>query len=287
MSVKFGPSLNIVCGPNGVGKTTILDAIGSIFVANYPIETLRRRAGCREREIRYVAAVDGNLMEGVGKITSFNPGERMQPFGLPNQSKNVIYVKSNRDISYTQLAGLMRDPNKDEGGTQTEVVNGISTTDVKQWFSNRHLMSPHGKNWPAHRLQNYQTATRIFSILDATVVLDHVDSSSFDIMLRTPSGVIPFEYMSAGFRTAYGLILGILEEIEFRKLDISAGEFGGLILVDELDLHLHPSWHGPMLDAIVQAYPAAQIVVTTHSPHMIQTARSDSIIILPRDGHEQ
>lgn len=163
-------------------------------------------------------------------------------------------------------------------------MNGIAVDDVKQWFSNRYLMRPHGEHWPNHRIKNLRLAQTFFSVLDPDVSLSHVDSSSFDVFLNTPSGVIPFEYMSAGFRTSYSLIFGILKEIEFRKLEVAAEDFTGLILVDELDMHLHPTWHGRMLIALQAAYPRAQLVVSTHSPHMIQHARPDNLIILPKQG---
>lgn len=195
-------------------------------------------------------------------------------------------MKSNRDFGYTRLDGVLRDPDKTSHNHQQEAINGIQVADVKQWFSNRYLMEPHNESWPAHRIANLHLAKTFFSLLDTEVSLKHVDSSSFDIMLETPSGVIPFEYMSAGFRTSYGLIFGILKEIEFRKLGVSARDFKGLILVDELDLHLHPTWHGPMLLALEEAYPSAQIIVTTHSPHMIQHAKPETLKVLPRMGNE-
>jgi len=285
MSIDFQPRLNILCGQNGVGKTTILDAISSVFIAGYPMKTLRRRAGSEGGNIGYASVVHGRPHAGSGSLKNFRPNDHFSPFGrVSDAAASLIYVKSNRDIAYTALAGVMRDPDKDNAKNQKSSISGISVADVKQWFSNRYLMEPHGQNWPYHRISNLRLAKTFFSLLDSEISLSHVDSSTFDIMLDTPSGQIPFEYMSAGFRTSYGLIFGILKEIEFRKLDVSADEFSGLILVDELDLHLHPNWHGPMLRAIEAAYPRAQIVVSTHSPHMIQNAREDNLIILPREG---
>jgi hypothetical protein len=213
--------------------------------------------------------------------------EEASPFGVgEDAATHLIYVKSNRDFVYTELGGVMRDPDKLSYHNQQDALTGISVLDVKQWFSNRYLMEPHGGHWPSHQHANLTLAKTFFSLLDPTVSLAYVHSSTFEILLDTPSGQIPFEYMSAGFRTSYGLIFGILKEIEFRKLDVAAEEFTGVILVDELDLHLHPTWHGPMLRALEMAYPRAQLVVSTHSPHMIQYARPDNLIILPRSGTE-
>jgi hypothetical protein len=286
MDITFGPSLSIICGPNGVGKTTVLDAIASAFVVNHMMMALRRRAGSDQGIVKYSAIVRGTAIRGTGTLKNFHPTEQAPPFGHgEDTSTNLIYLKSTRDFGYTRLDGVLRDPDTQSFQHQQAALDGIAVADVKQWFSNRYLMEPHGAKWPQYRLNNLALAKTFFSLLDAEVVLSHVDSSTFEIFLDTPSGKIPFEYMSAGFRTSYGLIFGILKEIEFRKLNVSANEFTGLILVDELDLHLHPTWHGPMLRALEAAYPRSQIIVSTHSPHMIQNARPDNLIILPRFGN--
>lgn len=285
MDITFGPRLNIVCGPNGVGKTTVLDAIASVFISNYYVKSLRRRAGSEYGSIEYSAVQAGQASSGRGKISNFRPDEDAHPFGRGEaDATHLIYIKSSRDFGYARLDGVLRDPDRLSHQYQNDAMNGISVADVKQWFSNRYLMEPHGAKWPDHRRTNLALAKTFFSLLDAEVALSHVDSSTFDILLNTPSGQIPFEYMSAGFRTSYALIFGILKEIEFRRLQIAAEDFSGLILVDELDLHLHPTWHGPMLRALEAAYPRAQMIVSTHSPHMIQYARPDNLIILPRYG---
>jgi AAA15 family ATPase/GTPase len=280
ISVSFNAGFNLICGPNGVGKTTLLDVIGSIFVANYDTKTVRRRADTEVGLAKFSATVDGVRREGSGRIDGFEPNTSTHPFGFNDTSNQIIYVKSNRDFSYVNLQGVMRDPEKGEHNFQQDALNGISIDDVKQWFSNRYLMEPHGDHWPEYQRDNLRLAKSFLSMLDEEVSLSHVNSSTFDIMLSTRSGTIPFEYMSAGFRAAYSMIFGILKEVEFRGLGITASEFSGIILIDELDLHLHPTWHRVMMEGLQEAYPSAQIIVTTHSPHMIQAAKLESVIVL-------
>ena len=59
-----------------------------------------------------------------------------------------------------------------------------------------------------------------------------------------------------------------------------ADEFQGVILVDELELHLHPEWQAKIAQVLTQAFPNAQFIVTTHSPHVIQAAQPEEVLAL-------
>ncbi|APG15553.1 hypothetical protein BKD09_45460 [Bradyrhizobium japonicum] len=80
------------------------------------------------------------------------------------------------------------------------------------------------------------------------------------------------------------MLLGIIREIEIRGFEGPAQSFPGVILIDELDLHLHPTWQKAIVGALKEAYPFAQFIVTTHSPHMIQHAELGEVIALVSDG---
>lgn len=56
-----------------------------------------------------------------------------------------------------------------------------------------------------------------------------------------------------------------------------------IMLIDEIDLHLHPSWQQRVLGDLMRAFPGTQFIVTTHSPQVLTTAPSECIRIL-RDG---
>lgn len=57
----------------------------------------------------------------------------------------------------------------------------------------------------------------------------------------------------------------------------------GLVLIDELDLHLHPSWQVSIVGTLRQIFPRLQFVVTTHSPLVLASARPDEIVHLVND----
>ncbi|TAD75846.1 MAG: DUF2813 domain-containing protein [Oscillatoriales cyanobacterium] len=54
----------------------------------------------------------------------------------------------------------------------------------------------------------------------------------------------------------------------------------GVVLIDEVDLHLHPSWQRTILPALIATFPNCQFIVTTHSPQVISSVPSESIFVL-------
>lgn len=82
-------------------------------------------------------------------------------------------------------------------------------------------------------------------------------------------------------------MLGIIKEIDYRfdKNKIAAKDYDGIILIDEIELHLHPEWQGRICSVLKDIFPKAQIFISTHSPHVVQTALKGEVIALEgQDG---
>jgi len=54
----------------------------------------------------------------------------------------------------------------------------------------------------------------------------------------------------------------------------------GVVIIDELDLHLHPKWQRHVIRDLRETFPAIQFVATTHSPQLIGEARPEEVILL-------
>ena len=56
-----------------------------------------------------------------------------------------------------------------------------------------------------------------------------------------------------------------------------------IILIDEIELHLHPSWQQRILNDLMRTFPNAQFIVSTHSPQVLTTVRPEHIVELVRE----
>lgn len=98
--------------------------------------------------------------------------------------------------------------------------------------------------------------------------------------------------LSDGYRAALSLVLDLLRHLaaEYGHDKVFVGKSphtiapGGIVLIDEPDAHLHPTWQQRIGDWFKRCFPNMQFLVSTHSPIVCQAA--DSVLLLPAPGDE-
>ncbi|MBI5562444.1 MAG: AAA family ATPase [Deltaproteobacteria bacterium] len=86
-------------------------------------------------------------------------------------------------------------------------------------------------------------------------------------------------------------MIGIVADIAHRAVRLNshlganaAKETPGIVLMDEVDMHLHPEWQQTVIAPLRNAFPQIQFIVTTHSPQVLSTVRKENIRLLSADG---
>lgn len=289
LDLKFDNHFNIICGQNGIGKTTILDCLAQSFSVNQI--SVKKTAGIDKGKWDIDLTIDKILKKRTFEIIAFHPNESTRGtstdghHGFHENSNDVIVFKTHRDIQYEKLSSLATDPVKDIGVFARETLSGSLPNDLKNWFVNRFLFSAQSGTLDENQLKNYNLAKECFNVLNPKISFSKVIPNSFDILLHTQSGEIYFEYLSSGYKSCLAVLLGLIKEIELRFKNPSKfiKDFDGIVFIDELDLHLHPEWQAKIYEALKVILPKAQIFTSTHSPHIIQVAKPSEIIALTLD----
>jgi predicted ATP-binding protein involved in virulence len=99
--------------------------------------------------------------------------------------------------------------------------------------------------------------------------------------------VLPVRLLSDGIRNIFAMVA----DMAFRCAQINphlggeaAAKTPGVVLVDEIEMHLHPEWQQVILGQLMTAFPLVQLIVTTHSPQIVTTVKGKSIRILNNGG---
>ena len=96
---------------------------------------------------------------------------------------------------------------------------------------------------------------------------------------------LPFWALSDGYRAYVGLICDLLYQLQTSSSSSQdPRKVQGIVLIDEIDLHLHPSWQRQVVPRLSRALPALQFVLTTHSAIVAGTIPSSSLRVLEREG---
>ena len=103
------------------------------------------------------------------------------------------------------------------------------------------------------------------------------------ILHHDEHGILKVDLLSDGIRS----MLAMVGDIAFRCIKLNphfgeraALETSGVVLIDEIDMHLHPTWQQTILNQFQAAFPLIQFIVTTHSPQVISTVKRENIRII-------
>jgi predicted ATP-binding protein involved in virulence len=114
--------------------------------------------------------------------------------------------------------------------------------------------------------------------------LEYSVSDEKSLVLNHPDyGKLKVEQLSDGIRG----ILAMVGDIAYRCVKLNwhlganaAKATHGVVMIDEIEMHLHPAWQQNILGNLCKAFPNIQFIVTTHSPQVLSTVQSHQIRVL-------
>ncbi|MGL4695162.1 AAA family ATPase [Enterococcus larvae] len=285
LKLNFTPRLNVICGTNGIGKTTILETIAANFFGWERTVRIRKKYNTINSNF-IVNSKDDKRNDRNMKVVGYHPFEyAIQDSASHSQldeAKEVIYFSVNREMAYKQVTSIPKDPLRDKFNSAELAQNGLNSEDLKAWLIKRYLIMGRPEMLSGYEKRNYELAIEAFNKIDPNVKFSHVENQTFEILVKDKENMVYLEYLSSGYKTCLFMILGIITEIEFRYYDnkINIEEYEGLVLIDEIDLHLHPIWQSKIIQILKNTFPNVQFIITSHSPHVIQNLAADEIIAL-------
>jgi predicted ATP-binding protein involved in virulence len=156
----------------------------------------------------------------------------------------------------------------------------IRIADLQTWFQKEALASLQRQG--QMRL-NYEVVK--FAILGGIPEADNLwfDGDRAEIIIAINNYPVPFSNLSAGQKMMVALIADIAIKIVTQNaaflsdtndadpsgLPLVLQKTPGLVLIDEIDVHLHPKWQRHVVEDLIHTFPAIQFVCTTHSPIVI------------------
>ncbi|WP_448761713.1 AAA family ATPase [Acinetobacter tandoii] len=310
--IKFNNKFNFITGSNGCGKTSVLHGVMHCFNQSNHINTRFLDDSSIATNLILEDGVEPQKISvgfGVGSFRSKEyRGNTFYQTNLPTTSlidfenwdkyqfeRTYPYIiplniTSDRNIRYKFIEGTRRILPNDE--QRDGYLNGGLTThytdddrSVKQWMINRYAWID--KGWARDYKQNWDHLIKYLPNLGPSGSdFEFVEiKDDLEPMFCLYGQECYLEELSAGFQAIFSVVAKIIEWIETTNSEGQRfmGDATGTVLIDELDLHLHPEWQFNIRDGLEALFPNLQFIVTTHSPHLLASAKEGEVIIMSRE----
>lgn len=210
---------------------------------------------------------------------------------LSKRSKQPILTPIVASFGTERLAKQLRKGKKAqskrtrfEKGFLASLSENVDFDGVLEWIYNYDKELNYGKEFEGNKEAFYD------ALHQALPYLKHIDfnrqENEFEaevIIDKHTIGKTLHSNMSDGLKA----MLNLVAEIAFRCVILNGFkginavvDTEGVVLIDELDMHLHPNWQMRIVDDLRTAFPKIQFIVTTHSPFIVQSLIKDELINL-------
>ena len=165
----------------------------------------------------------------------------------------------------------------------------LPLTDAIDWLIDQHLLRLEGRPGAERLLDTMLTLLGDGLLPDGFQII-RVDSEG--LWVARDGTEFPLRDMSDGFRAVTALVVDILRQMAIAYGGLSLVDqdgtptlpYPGVILIDEIDAHLHVNWQQKIGTWLKTHFPGIQFIVTTHSPYICQSADPGGLILLPGPG---
>ncbi len=109
------------------------------------------------------------------------------------------------------------------------------------------------------------------------------DKRTEELLYSNTEEVLPIRLLSSGFRNLLGMVFDIAYRMAVLNPDLLeeiTEKTPGIVLIDEIDMHLHPKWQWKVVDALKNIFPLVQFIATTHSPIIVASCKEENLIML-------
>lgn len=321
LELEFHPGFNLIKGVNGTGKTSILEALAvglggfvagasSVNTRNFSLNEIRRE---------YTRIGDGSCDEQqflpVSVFLQATLGSEAIDWTRTRTSAKASRSATNPRVIARRAETMANDPEamlpvlcyhgtgrvwaqkraKSQNAFKSKYSRTVGYTDALQDASNNKFLldwcdKMERVSWQKRAvIAEYDAARQ--AVVDFLNRMEQVPSCEFfldaqlgELMIRQSEKLLPVSCLSAGYQSLVWLVFDVASRMAMLNPSLrnQITKTPGIVLIDELDMHLHPKWQWHVIDALRETFPQVQFIATTHAPILFSSAKNVWLIDIDR-----
>lgn len=298
LKLEFEPDLTVIAGINGVGKSTALEVIAKLLSQKLTLLTsstskplLLEFSDIKYNkeffEVNLNFTMSDNKEFQVSNYYYYN--KEKKSISLGESLKLKIKKKYNDLAVYYSVnrASLVipRSSGKHSMSTQKaayeRALNG-DRIDLKNFIALYNYQKSEALN---RENINKTIENAIYSLMYGFTSLEVLSEPKPTLKLKKGNEVLDVSDMSDGERNVLAMTIDLARRLAIANPESEnpLQEGKAVVLIDEIELHLHPKWQRTILSCLLKTFPNCQFIVTTHSPQILGEVEARCIRYLSRD----
>lgn len=312
LQIQLGSKLTILVGENGSGKTTILDAIaiglGAVLThlpkvsgisfkktdlrqknnqlspyTRIRIETTEGivwdRTDRRDKSIKTSATIPTGI--GLQKLRKYLDEQIINPFNEGQAFQLPVF-------SYYGVSRALLDvPLRRRGFPKTHqrfealenALNAVSRfKSAFVWFYNKENEEQRKqkelKSFDYH-LPELEAVRKAITKMFPDISEPHIMLNPLRFAVKKEEETLDIAQLSDGYKTLLSLVIDLASRMALANPEMENPlNSSAIVLIDEIDLHLHPEWQQRVIGDLMVVFPNTQFILTTHSPYIVESVNN-------------
>lgn len=320
INIDLNPGINLLIGDNGAGKTSVLEgiavALGGLFVNVAGVST----KNFVKEDVRMVIDPLGDASTSVTYCEPISVGcslkicdEKKFKWNRMKEELSATHTKIDDKAVCTWMKKLTNQPDsilplisfqsaarawkvrRGDFGTVLQkklddrrcgyigcLGSSMDVKSIQQWCMKQEVIAVN-----KGKVREYETFKNVIStfmkeINELSEAPEVYYSPQFgELAYRDGKEDMAISKLSAGYQSLLWMIMDLAYRVCLLNPELSdRSQIKGIVLIDEIDMHLHPKWQWNIIKALSTTFKNVQFITATHSPIVISSAKGANLILL-------